>query len=333
MIKNIHKIILCFSLTFCSIVGTIIYLNYLNNNKVYLDKPKIKIIDEESTSRAIAVSINNHHSAWPHSGLQDAFLCYELIAEGGITRILAFYKDSDVSKIGSVRSVRHYFLDYVLENDAIIVHYGFSPQAKKDIKELKIDNINGIYDSKSFYRDKSLNRKLEHTAFTDMDRINTAIIKNKYRTTSDVQLLDYSSDEVKMDDESKINANKITINYSNYQTTSYEYDVENKNYKLIMNNKIQYDLVTKKEYTVKNIITYQLKNTSLNDSKGRQDLQNIGEGFGYYITNGQAIKIKWIKDSRNSQTRYYKLDGTKLIVNDGNTWIHIQPKNKLLKIE
>jgi hypothetical protein len=333
MIKNIYKIILCFSLTFCSIVGTIIYLNYLNNNKVYLDKPKIKIIDEESTSRAIAVSINNHHSAWPHSGLQDAFLCYELIAEGGITRILAFYKDSDVSKIGSVRSVRHYFLDYVLENDAIIVHYGFSPQAKKDIKELKIDNINGIYDSKSFYRDKSLNRKLEHTAFTDMDRINTAIIKNKYRTTSDVQLLDYSSDEVKMDDESKINANKITINYSNYQTTSYEYDVENKNYKLIMNNKIQYDLVTKKEYTVKNIITYQLKNTSLNDSKGRQDLQNIGEGFGYYITNGQAIKIKWIKDSRNSQTRYYKLDGTKLIVNDGNTWIHIQPKNKLLKIE
>ena len=120
---------------------------------IYIFKPKVKIVDLNSNSRSIGVSINNNHDSWPHAGLQDAYLCYELIAEGGITRILAFYKDKDVEKIGSVRSARHYFLDYVLENDAIFVHYGQSPQALSDLKSLDIDNINGIYDTTSFFRD------------------------------------------------------------------------------------------------------------------------------------------------------------------------------------
>ena len=64
--------------------------------KLYVEKFKVRTIDEDSNSRVIAVSINNNHAAWPHAGLQDAFLGYELIAEGGITRLLAFYKDKNM---------------------------------------------------------------------------------------------------------------------------------------------------------------------------------------------------------------------------------------------
>ena len=140
--------------------------NGINIGNVYVVKPKVKIIDEDSKTRPIAVSINNNHDAYPHAGLQDAYLAYELIAEGGITRIIALFKDQTTEKIGSVRSARHYFLDYVLENDAIFVHYGHSPQALSDIKSLKINNINGMYDAKGFFRDTSLHRAYEHTAFT-----------------------------------------------------------------------------------------------------------------------------------------------------------------------
>ena len=328
MKNKINSIILCICLIVVALVFILIF-SFFNNEE---ETKEIIKNDIESNGRVIAVSINNHHSAWPHSGLQDAFLCYELIAEGGITRILAFYKDVNTSKIGSVRSVRHYFLDYVLENDAIIVHYGWSPQAKEDIKSLKINNLNGIYDSKTFYRDKTLNRSLEHTAFTSMDRIKNGIKKNKYRDTSDVKLLNYS-DKIFMDDKYKTKADKITIKYSNYQTTSYVYDKNTKLYKLYMNDKEQKDLETKEQYTVKNIITYQIKNASLNDSKGRQNLENIGQGYGYYITEGNAVKIKWIKTSRENKTNYFNIDGTPLIINNGNTWIHIQPKNNLLKLE
>ena len=301
---------------------------------VYVEKPKVKIIDVDSKSRPIAVSINNNHAAWPQSGLQDAYLAYELIAEGGITRILAFFKDTDTEKIGSVRSARHYFLDYVLENDAIFVHYGHSPQALSDIKSLNINNINGMYDASAFYRDKTLKRASEHTAFTTMEKIKKTIKSKGYRTETDKGILlkyspvnkDYSKDETSK------TANKVSVTYSDYQTTSYQYDKDNKVYKMYMSNQEHTDLVTNKQYTVKNIITYQVENSSI-DKKGRQNLYNTGSGEGYFISNGIATKIKWSKVNRSAKTKYTLMDGTELVVNDGNTWIHIQPKNKTLKIE
>lgn len=300
---------------------------------IYVDKPKVKIIDVNSNSRPIAVSINNNHAAWPQAGLQDAYLSYELIAEGGITRILAFFKDTNTEKIGSVRSARHYFLDYVLENDAIFVHYGHSPQALSDIKSLGINNINGMYDASAFYRDKTLKRASEHTAFTTMEKIKKAIKSKGYRTETDKgTLLKYSAvnKDYSKDETSKV-ANNVSITYSDYQTTSYVYDKENKVYKMYMSKEEHNDLVTKKQYTVKNIITYQVENSSI-DKKGRQNLYNTGKGEGYFISNGIATKIKWSKVSRSAKTKYTLMDGTELVVNDGNTWIHIQPKNKTLSI-
>ena len=133
--------------------------------------------------------------------------------------------------------------------------------------------------------------------------------------------------------ENKKEAKIVEIVYSSYQTTKYVYDPENMNYKMFMGGKEHTDLITKKQYTVKNIITYQVQNSSIqSDRKGRQDLYNVGNGEGYYISNGEAIKIKWSKKDRASKTIYTLEDGSELKVNDGNTWIHIQPKGKKLNI-
>ena len=50
-------------------------------------------------------------------------------------------------------------------------------------------------------------------------------------------------------------------------------------------------------------------------------------------TNGKAIKIKCTKSARNEQTVYEDLEGNKIEVNDGNTWVNICPKNANIKIE
>jgi hypothetical protein len=297
-------------------------------------KPKLKIIDEDSNSRIIGVMVNNNHSSWPHSGLQESFLNYEIIVEGGITRIFALYRDSNATRIGSVRSSRHYYLDYALENDAIYVHFGQSDRAMSDIKSLKINNINGLYDNNGFWRDKTLKKSSEHTAFTNMEKIKNVIVSKGYRDTSDKKmLLNYSIDELDLSTiEGAKKADKVEIEYSTYQTTSYEYDTINKNYKMFMKNQIHADYITGLQYTTKNIITYQIKNKSI-DSYGRQNLENIGSGNGYYITNGYAVEITWEKTSRESQTIYkFKNSGEEIKVNDGNTWIHIQPLNKELNI-
>ena len=304
-----------------------------NGNSIKEPEKKLQIIDENSTSRPYAVMINNNHEAWPQSGVQDAYLVYEMVVEGGITRMMALYKDQDTAKIGSVRSSRHYFLDYVLENDAIYAHFGWSDPAMNDISSFGINNINGLYDDYT-WRDTSLDRAYEHTAFTSIENITKQVNNKGYRTeTNQDLLLNYSVDEINLESKNdSIVANNVSIQYSYYHTTSYEYDSVNKVYKRSMSGVANTDLVTGEQYTVKNIITYQVEDVAHESIDKLRNLKNIGSGTGYYITNGYAVPITWEKSSRSGQTIYKYQDGNEIDVNDGNTFIQIQPKNMQLTI-
>lgn len=295
---------------------------------------KLKIVDEKSKSRPIAVMINNNHAAWPHAGLQDAYITYEILAEGGITRLMALFKDQNTAKIGSVRSSRPYYLDYALENDAIYVHYGWSDQAKADISSLGVDNINGLTASSVFWRDTSLNKASEHTAFTSIEKIKAYAKEKGYdRDTNKDLLLNYSVDEIDLSKkEDAIKADTVFMKYSYYTNSSYEYDSENKVYKRSMSGTAHVDAVTGKQYTYKNIIITPIASHAY-DSYGRLSLDDVGSGEGYYITDGYAIPIKWSKASRSSQTLYTDKDGKEIKVNDGNTFIQITPPSEELKIE
>lgn len=302
------------------------------------EKKQLKIVDLNSSTRPYAVMINNHEQArLHHTGLQDAYLVYEIIVEGGLTRMMALYKDQTTAKIGSVRSARHYFLDYALENDAIYAHYGWSPQAESDIKQLQISNINGLYDQ-AFWRDQSLKIAYEHKAFTSMEKLKQVAINKGYRTTSTQKLLlSYQVDLVDLSlKENSIPANTVTIPYSNYVTTSYTYDSVNQVYLRSVGGKAHVDDITKQQYTTKNIIIEKVRNYSI-DAYGRQALDHIGSGEGYYITCGYAVPITWTKTSRTAQTKYYYQSTTdekvEIEVNDGNTFIQIMPIGKTPSIE
>ena len=303
------------------------------SDKIKIEK-KLKIVDEDSKSRPIAVMINNNHVAWPHAGLQDAYITYEILAEGGITRLMAIFKDKDTSKIGSVRSARPYYLDYALENDAIYVHYGWSDQAKEDISSLGVDNINGLTVSSVFWRDKSLNKATEHTVFTSMEKIKEYAKEKGYdRDTNKDLLLNYSVDEIDLSKrEDAVKADTVFMKYSYYTNSSYEYDSENKVYKRFMSGTAHVDAVTGDQYTYKNIIITPIE-THAYDSYGRLELDDVGSGDGYYITDGYAIPITWSKASRSSQTVYKNMDGEEIKVNDGNTFIQITPPSESIDIK
>ena len=300
------------------------------------EKSKFKIYNTTTKTRPYAVMINNIGVARPlQSGLQDAYLIYEIIVEGGLTRYMALFKDVDVDRIGSIRSSRHYYLDYVLENDAIYVHNGKSPQAASDFSKLGINRIEAEAPNTGI-RDKSLNVASEHTLFTTTDLLKKGVEKSKFRNTINKEpLLNYVSEEVDLSQkEGAKKANTIDIKFSNSVRSTFKYDSEKGYYLRSVNGKAHTDYVTKEQYHFKNIITYQVKNQNISgDNKGRQDFNNIGSGKGYYITNGYAVPIKWKKDSRSSQTIYTYEDGTKIEVNDGNTFIEIQPTNQKLTIE
>ena len=346
--KGIVLLILLFIVLFAS--GIAIFINMQKNDskkdnsnpkseiktEPKKEEKKLQIVDLDSDSRNYAVMINNIKTVWGYqSGLQDAYMVYEIIVEGGYTRLMAVFKDKSLDRIGSVRSSRHYFLDYALENDAIYVHFGWSPQAESDMKTLGVNNIN-FMSYGGYERDKSLGLATEHTAFTSTEKIMKGVSYYGYRnTTKQKPLLNYSVDSVNLVNmEGAIAANKVNIVYSNSRSTQFEYDSENKVYNRFQNNIVHKDYVTGKQYTAKNIITYQVNNYTISgDKKGRQTIDNIGKGTGWYISEGYAVPITWEKSSRSSKTIYKYNDGTKIKVNDGNTYIEISPKNQQITIE
>ncbi len=300
------------------------------------EEKKVTIIDENSNTRPYAVMINCHNGALPQAGLQDAYIVYELMVEGGITRMMALYKDASTAKIGSTRSARVQYLDYVYENDAVYVHAGGALEALNQIARERIADVD--VDGKYGVRDGSLNRAWEHTLFTSIDLLKTASTNYDYRTTTDKgNLLKYSAEELDLSKySSAIKATDIDIKYSSYRTSSYKYDENSKTYLRYMSGEANTDLVTGEQYKVKNIIAYDVKYTTYQymDYYGYQRIDNIGTGEGYYISDGYALPITWTKDSKTTKTVYkIKETGEELVVNDGNTYIQIYPTSGNMTIK
>ena len=312
-----------------------------NNTETILDEEKKETVAAEEKTvqvfsgndRPFAVMIDNHSDAWPQAGLNQAYMVYEIIVEGGETRLMALFKGVDLDKIGPVRSARHYFIDYAMENDAIYVHFGQSPQAQSDIKKYDIDDINGIAeDGTTFWRVKD--KYAPHNAVTSTEKLLESAKSKNYRTTStEGSVLNYVVDEVNL--EEGLVADKVTILHSDLQTVTYEYDEENKVYVRYARGEEQTDWDTDEAITTKNIIITFCNNYTLTDSenKGRQGLKNIGTFDGYYITNGRAIQIQCIKNARDEKTIYQDMNGNVIQVNDGNTFVNICPTNADVEIE
>lgn len=308
---------------------------------------KLTVVNEDSNQRPIAVMIDNNIGKGRHAGLQESYINYEIIVEGGLTRIMAIFKDKNVSLIGPVRSSRHYFLDYALESDTIYAHYGWSTYAQNDISALGVNNINGLYDAAPFWRDTTI--AAPHNVFTTTEKLYAYASQKGYQTTTENwKLLNYTTEEVNLNEpvsttttinpetgqeeeipvakEGLLTANSISIPYSYYQTRSYTYDATRKVYLRYMNDIPHIDKVTGEQLHYKNIIIEKVRNFQL-DSAGRQDLDTVGTGEGYYITNGYALPIHWTKSTRSVKTIYTYSDGSEVEINDGNTFIQIMPSS------
>ena len=161
--------------------------------------------------RPIACMIDNHKDAWPQYSINDAFLVYEIIVEGGETRLMALFQNKDVT-VGPMRSSRHYYLDYALENDAIYAHIGWSPQAEKDIPSLGVNNINGLYyDTGKAYKEGDVFWRISgkyvapHNSISSTTALKNEAANKGYRlTTTQRSVLNYVTDEVTLEENTDV---------------------------------------------------------------------------------------------------------------------------------
>ncbi len=276
-----------------------------------------------TNERPAAVMVDNDDkNARPHAGLDDAYLIYEMVVEGGATRFLALFRGTDTEKIGPIRSSRHYFLDYVLENDAIYTHFGWSPKAITDISALGIDKINGILgsDESIFWREQKFKGDW-HSAYTSIEKIKAMAKQKGYHTeTNRKNGLKYSDKYITLPTENSAKSVKLT--YSGGYNTGYTYNTEKSVYQKSING-APHSLQNGNIVEAKNIIIILIHDSALGDGTDRRNINTVGSGKGYYITNGAFEEITWSKSSRSGNTTYKKADGTDLLINPGKTIINL----------
>lgn len=302
---------------------------------VEVEKPKLKIIDENSKTRPIAVVYDNNVDAWSHSGISNAYAVYEFPVEGGESRVLAFYKDKKDVVVGPVRSARHYFLDYVLEHDAVFAHIGQSPKAETDIQTLDISDINGqAYDTgrakgngpMEYWR--SVNKYSPHNSYTNLTNLQNIVADKGYKSDTATKVpFKYSVIEKDLEKDKSKKISSLMGWYHAGNKTVFNYDEETKKYTKTSKGILQNDELTGKPLQFKNIVILQAPVSVLQDgeNKDRKNVQTTGTLTGIFSSNGRVINIRAEKSSRAAKTKYMDEDGNEIMFNDGMTFVMIVP--------
>ncbi len=282
--------------------------------------------------RPYAVMINNIEYAFLHQkGTSKADIIYEALAEGGITRMLAIYQDpSKVKVIGSVRSARHYYVQFANEWNAIYCHFGHTKYATAKIEELGINNLSGLSGIGSAVYERDYSISAPHNVYTSGKKLQkgTNILKYKQKQDSDkvAKHFDFYTEDTEL--ESKKKATKISLPFSNYSTCVMKYNKKKKTYQKFEYDQKHMDTYYKKQLSFKNVILQFVDESNI-DHNGYQtmDLSN-SSGEGYYISNGKMIKITWKRNETENTMVYKNKHGNTLKINPGKTYIAVYPNSR-----
>lgn len=282
--------------------------------------------------RPYAVMINNISYAFQHQkGTSKADIIYEALAEGGITRMMAVYQDtSKVKVIGSVRSARHYYVQFAKEWNAIYCHFGQTKYATRKIKEINVDNLSGLsaIGPVVYHRDSSISAP--HNVFTSGEKLKNGTKKLKYtlRQNGKKRAKHFSFYQKDTDIRSKKKARNITLPFSSYSTCILKYHAKKKCYYKYEYGQKHMDTYYKKQLSFKNVII-QLVDESNIDNNGYQTMKlSDSSGTGYYITNGKVQKITWKRRESGNKMVYKNKKGKTLKINPGKTYIGVYPKSR-----
>lgn len=286
--------------------------------------------EEKVNRRPVAVMFDNHPRARWQAGLSQAEIIYEFMVEAPYTRYMGIYLINDPKSLGPIRSSRPYFVTTLLEYDPVYVRVGGSEQAKKDIINLKIADIDGLSSSKEvFWRYKGTNKKGPHNLYSSMEIIRKTQEERKYKLIGDYKGFSFYSTDT--DIEGSV-AKNVFIRYNRENTTLYTYDEEKRIYTRKKDGKLHIDEYDNTPITAKNIII-QEANTKIIDKIGRLSIDLIGKGKGMFITNGKVQKITWEKENRSSKTYFLDESGNEIKLNPGITWIQVTNLNPDIRID
>ena len=280
----------------------------------------------DKTARPVAVMINNSKAALPQSGLTNADIIYEMVTEGGVTRLMALYSDvNNVGKVGPVRSARDQFIEFMLPLNAIYVHIGTSTSAKDMLNFYNYQDIDGIYlGTVAFEFDSERNKTKgsEHCWFTTTDLIKAGInqtaINTKTNSYPAFEFVNYNDKPRVLDGQA---ANTISFNFSSYADVSFIYDTATGKYLKSAFGAPQVDQDTNTQLSFDNLVII-LTDIGLQPNGVLADF-NMTKGKGYYFNGGKYEQITWEKGEPNQPLLLKNAKGDLVKVNTGKSYVAV----------
>lgn len=281
--------------------------------------------NDEVDHRIVTVMVNNHSYARPQTGLNEADMVYEVLAEGPITRFLAFYHSKQPAVLGPVRSAREYYINIAKGYNALYVYHGAAQYIEDRLQQGWIDHLNGMYydnDRKLFKRESF--RRAPHNSYLLFDSVYEKAEKRGYEVKKDHKPLPFLTEE-EVKTISGDDAQTISITYSTtpQETVTFKYNAETEKYTRFNDGVKTADLNSKEPTTVDNVFIVETGHKVI-DSKLRRSIDLKSGGKGYLIQKGKVQNVTW----KNVDGRILPFkDGKEVGFVPGKTWVNIVPEN------
>ncbi len=281
----------------------------------------LQVSPDVNKRQVTAVMIENSLDARPQSGLDQAGVVFEAIAEGGVTRFMAIFQDTQPTYIGPVRSARPYYVSWLLGFDAAYAHVGGSQDALADISTWGVKDLNQFANSGPYQRISS--RYAPHNVYTSIPALNTLESSKGYTSST------YTGFDRKKDTPSKTpTASTINLSLSGpYYNPSFAYDPSSNSYTRSENGNVHTELDSSgKSATITPKVVIGMV-TPLGqgalDATGAyySNYTTIGSGNAYIFQDGIVTKATWTKNSNTDQIKFTDTTGKLVKLNAGQTWI------------
>ena len=293
--------------------------------------------EDISRNRPVAIMLSNVPEALPMNGISQADIVFEVLVEGGLTRMLAIFQDfSRLETIGSIRSSRHYYVELVTAFDAIYLHAGGSPLSYTMIRNLGVDNadeVRGIHPQVfTRERDRVPGRRFQtlHAVITSGERMRTYFPQADFRLehNEDFEHIQrFTNNPIPSGGEQ---AREVIVRFSGSKSSHFAFDEASNVYYMSQFNRDFIDANNNEVVSFTNLIILRTRVRTLtgpDGGAGRQDIDTTGTGEGYFVSNGRMVEIYWSRPDANSPFEYTLRDGTPLELGRGRVYVGMVPLN------
>ncbi len=322
-----------------------------------------------SKRRPLAVMIENSPDARPQSGLTKSDVVFEAMAEGGVTRFMAFFYcgvQADDTTLAPVRSAREYF--WMLAsgfNKPLYVHVGGAntPGPADVLSHIADAGWNGQNDMNqfsigypTFVRDynriEGKDIATEHTMVTTTEKLwkvaekrgwtNLAPVPSPRATSKKVTpspvvapdwLTGFKQWTFQDGSPSKGSVNTISFAFwdgFDQYAVKWQYDASTNSYKRILAGEPHIDLNNNQQIAVKNAVIFFAEEKGPIDDKKHMLYTVTGTGDALVFQNGTVVKAKWAKKDREAALSFTDEKGQPLQFVRGPIWFSVvSPKTKI----